>query len=44
MSEGVAIDCIELSTSVISESLPETKSQYNKKKLIINYAEQKAYR
>jgi len=24
ISEGVAIDCIELSTSVISEILPET--------------------
>lgn len=31
ISEGVAIDFMELSTSVISESLPETKINVTKK-------------
>jgi len=39
ISEGVAIDSIKLSTSVISETLPETrknKQKLNKNKIIYN--------
>jgi len=42
ISEGVAIDCIELSTSVISEILPETikEIEQNRIKYKSNYIKQ----